>query len=397
MNTRRKFILTSAMAASSLSLSALSPFSYGKSEKTPLKVGLIGCGSRGVGLASLMKNLPMISLVACCDTIKANLDKGLAHADKRAKGYADYRELLDQSDIEAVIIATPLFLHFPMAMDAIDAGKHIYVEKTITYSIDEANQLADKVNGSSTILQVGHQYRYYALYHKVKEIIDKGWCGQVTQFECQYHSNQDWRRPVNDPSLERHINWRMYKEYSGGLMTELCAHQIDIVNWFVGTSPEKVTGMGSLDYWKDGRENFDHVRATYYYSKGIISNISSILTNAYKGYSMNILGTEGTVEILRNKAFIYAEPKKLELGTVDGVSGATIKNGSGDDAQPINFESKDGKDLDPTSYALMDFVGCIRESRQPFCDVNQGRATATAVHLGNKAMEEEKYQYWSKL
>ena len=112
---------------------------------------------------------------------------------------------------------------------------------------------------------------------------------------------------------------------------------------------------------------------------------------------MNILGTEGTVEILRNKAFIYAEPKKLELGTVDGVSGATIKNGSGDDAQPINFESKDGKDLDPTSYALMDFVGCIRESRQPFCDVNQGRATATAVHLGNKAMEEEKYQYWSKL
>ena len=97
-------------------------------------------------------------------------------------------------------------------MDAIDAGKHIYVEKTITYSIDEANQLADKVNGSSTILQVGHQYRYFALYHKVKEIIDKGWCGQVTQFECQYHSNQDWRRPVNDPSLERHINWRMYKE-----------------------------------------------------------------------------------------------------------------------------------------------------------------------------------------
>ncbi|WP_339922751.1 Gfo/Idh/MocA family oxidoreductase [uncultured Cyclobacterium sp.] len=396
MNTRRKFILTSAMAASGLSLSAFSPFSYSKDKEEPLKVGLIGCGSRGQGLASLMRNLPMISLVACCDPIKEHLDKGLAYADKGAKGFSDYRELLEKGNVDAVIIATPLYLHFPMAMDAIDAGKHIYVEKTITYSIEEAEKLAQRVNGSSTILQVGHQYRYYALYHKVKEIIDKGWCGQVTQFECQYHSNQDWRKPVKDPAMERHINWRMYKEYSGGLMTELCAHQIDIVNWFVGTSPQKVTGMGSLDYWKDGRENFDHVRATYYYPEGIMSSVSSVLTNAYKGYSMNILGTEGTVEILRDKAFIYAEPKYLELGTVDGVSGATVKNGSGDKGEPIPFGKNDGKDLDPTSYALIDFVGCVREGRQPFCDVNKGKDTAVAVHLGNKAMEEEKFQYWSK-
>tara|TARA_R110002050_G_scaffold86307_2_gene183543 strand:+ start:295 stop:1488 length:1194 start_codon:yes stop_codon:yes gene_type:complete len=397
MKTRRNFILTSAMLASGLSLSAFSPFSYNEKRKEPLRVGLIGCGSRGRGLASLMRNLPMVSLVACCDTIKENLDKGLTQADNGAKGYKDYRELLDQANVEAVIIATPLYLHFPMAMDAIDAGKHIYVEKTITYSIEEAEKLAQKVNGTSTVLQVGHQYRYYELYHKVKEIIDQGWCGQVTQFECQYHSNQSWRRPVNDPALEKHINWRMYKEFSGGLMTELCAHQIDIVNWFVGSSPEKVTGIGSLDFWKDGRENFDHVRATYYYPQGIMSSVSSVLTNAYKGYSINILGTEGTIEIMRDKAFIYAEPKKMELGTVDGVSGATVKNGSDGKAEPILFESKDGKNLDPTSYALMDFASCIREGRQPFCDVNKGRDTAIAVHLGNKAMEEEKFQYWSNL
>ena len=87
----------------------------------------------------------------------------------------------------------------------------------------------------------------------------------------------------------------------------------------------------------------------------------------------------------------------MELGTVDGVSGATVKNGSDGKAEPILFESKDGKNLDPTSYALMDFAACIREGRQPFCDVNKGRDTAIAVHLGNKAMEEEKFQYWSNL
>jgi predicted dehydrogenase len=283
-----------------------------------------------------------------------------------------------------------------MGMDAIDAGKHIYMEKTIAHTIPEAIKLSQKLKNSPLVFQVGHQYRYYGLYHKVKEILDGGWCGQVTQFECQYHRNNDWKKPVADPKLEKEVNWRMYKAYSGGLMTELCAHQIDIVNWFTGNVPTKVTGMGSLDYWKDGREIFDHTRALYHYPNGVTSSVSSILSNAYKGYAIRILGTEGTVEIQRDKAFVYAEPKKVELGVVDGVSGATIKNNTHGEAIPIHFDSPDGRNQEPTLYALADFAKCILERKKPFCDIQQGKDVAIAVHMANKAMEEEKYQYWDR-
>lgn len=394
-HSRRKFLLTGAVAMAGIGASMHSVgYSLPNPKNEKIKVGLIGCGSRGIGLATVIKDLDNITLQACCDVNPDHLNKGLGLAAKSAKGYSDYRKLLEDKQIDAVVIATPLYLHFPMGMDAIDAGKHIYMEKTITHTIPEAIKFSQKLKTSPLVFQVGHQYRYYGLYHKVKEILDNGWCGQVTQFECQYHRNNDWKKAVPDPKLEKSVNWRMYKAYSGGLMTELCAHQIDIVNWFTGNVPTRVTGMGSLDYWKDGREIFDHTRALYHYPNGVTSSVSSILSNAYKGYAIRILGTEGTVEIQRDKAFVYAEPTKVELGVVDGVSGATVKNNTHGEAIPIHFDSPDGRNQEPTLYALADFAKCILERKKPFCDIQEGKNVAIAVHMANQAMEEEKYQFW---
>lgn len=396
--SRRKFILTGTAALSGAAAFGYSDLSFMKLSSSGkadiLRIGLIGSGSRGSGMAHILKELPGLAVVACCDIVPEHLQKGLSLAAKGAKGYTDYRKMLEDKSIDAVIIATPLYLHYPMALDAIAAGKHVYMEKTMTYDISQALDMVKKVKASNLVFQIGHQYRYYALYHKIHEILSQGWCGKLTHFECQYHRNDDWRKPVKDPQQERMINWRMYREYSGGLMAELCAHQIDIVNWMTGSHPVKVSGLGGIDYWKDGRETYDNVRTVYEYPNGLKANVSSVLTNAFKGYSIRILGTKATVEIQRDQAFLYAESTEQELGVVDGVSGATVKAWTQGEAMPIEFEHQDEHQLDPTAYALIDFGVCIRDKKTPFSNVETGRDVAVAVHMGNTAMLEEKYQYW---
>lgn len=391
-HSRRKFLSTGALV-----LTGLTAFGYEGLDinslslaQDKIRIGLIGSGSRGQGLANLMSKIPGFELVACCDIIPENLQGGLKYASKGAKGYTDYKKLLQDKQVQAVIIATPLYLHHPMAVDSLAAGKHIYMEKTMAYDIPQALDLVRRVEKSNLVFQVGHQYRYYSMYMKVKEIISKGWIGQITHYECQYNRNSNWRKPVSDPKMERAINWRMYKEYCGGVLSELSAHEIDIVNWMTDSHPLKVAGFGGIDYWKDGRETFDNIRLVYEYPNGVKASVTSILSNEFKGYSMRILGSKGTIEILRDQAYIYSEATTKTLGTVDGVTGATVEVLPGGKGKPIEFE----KQQDPTTYALIDFAECIRTGKKPASSVKTGRDVAIAVHMGNAAAETEKTQYW---
>lgn len=392
--SRRKFIATSALA-----LSGLTAFGYQgldlvePSQNEKVRVGLIGSGSRGLGLAMSLANVRNIELVACCDIIEEHLKSGLKVADKDAKGYFDYQKLIDDPNVRAVIIATPLYLHFPMAVAALNAGKHVYVEKTMTYDIPQALFLVKLVESSKLVFQVGHQYRYYSMYHKVKEIISKGWIGKVFHYECQYNRNSSWRQPVSDPKMERAVNWRMYKEYCGGLLSELSAHEIDMVNMMEDSHPIKVAGFGGIDFWKDGRDNFDNIRLVYEYPGGVKSSVTSILTNEFKGYSIRILGTKGTIEILRDRAFFYPEAGNKTIGTVDGVTGATVEVDLGANGKPIDF-AKESPAIDPTIHALRDFADCILTGKKVASNVRTGRDVAIAVHMGNEAARTEKTQYW---
>jgi predicted dehydrogenase len=392
--SRRKFISVGVAAVSGIA--ALSVPSLGQQfkEKKNVRLGLIGSGSRGRGLASLIKEMPGAELVSCCDILPAHLTEGLKFASKDAKGYADYRKMLDDKTIDAVIIATPLFLHHQMAVDAIAAGKHVYLEKSLAYDISQTLDLVKKVQNSKLVFQVGYQYRYYGLYHKVKEIIDENWLGKITHFECQYNRNSNWRNPVSDPQLERTINWRMYREYCGGPLSELCAHEIDMVNYLLDSHPLKVTGVGSINYWKDGRDTYDNVRTLYEYPNGIKASFTSVLSNAYNGYGIRILGDRATVEIQREKAFIYAETTANIKGTVDGVSGATIKAATQGEAVEIMFKKPGEVEQEPTTFALQDFFECIRTGKKPLSNVVNAAESSIAIHMGNKAMDTETFQTW---
>jgi len=361
----------------------------------PVKIAVIGCGDRGTGIMNILNSMPdKYRITALCDV----LDFRLTAAQKltktgTVKTYTDYRKLIDDKQVEAIIVAVPLYLHYQVAADVIRSGKHLYLEKTMAYNIEQALELVNLMHGrTGQVLQVGHQYRYSPLYYRVKEMINKGYLGKVTQVDCRWDRNGNWRRPVPDPSLERAINWRMYKEYSGGLMAELLSHQIDFINWVFDTHPQEFFATGGIDVFKDGRETYDNVQLMLRYPDlGLIGNFGAMCGNAHDGYLFKIKGTLGTVSLLTDQGMFYPEKKLLnEKGTVDGVTGATRIVWNRDGGTPILPEAtKDG-----TWYAFNDFYQKIQRKELPDSNVFTGARTAISVHLGNQALYSQKICNW---
>ena len=393
--SRRKFLTTGAITVSGLSALGFSSLGLSSFKNDIVRVGIIGTGSRGTGLASLIKEIQGMEVVACCDIIPEHLQNGMKQA-KGAKAYTDYRKLLEDKNVNAVIIATPLYLHYPMSIDALDAGKHIYLEKSMTYDIPQAIDLVKKVRTSNLVFQVGYQYRYYGLIHRVKEIISQKWLGKITHFECQYNRNSNWKFPVKDPKQELAINWRMHRKYCGGPLSELCAHQIDVVNLLLDSHPIKVSGMGGINYWKDGRDTYDHIRTIYEYPDGIQSSVSSVLSNAYNGYNIRILGDKATLGMQTEHAYLYTESANRVLATVDGVTGATKTVIPAGKPVELIFKKEGEKELEATTYSLLDFIKCIHHKKKPASNVETGCDASIAIHMGNAAADSETTQVWKQ-
>lgn len=392
--SRRRFLSGTALTLGGLMINKAPLLGKTILTGSVIQVGVIGTGKRGLGLINTLEKVPGLKVVACCDIIRENLDAAMSKVAPNAKAYTNYEELLVDKNVDAVIIATPLYLHYPMAIAALSAGKHVYVEKSMAFTIAQSLDLVKRVRNSGLVFQVGFQYRNFELYHKIKEVVNEGWIGDTYSFECQYNRNSDWRYPVKDPKLEKIINWRMYKDLCGGPLSELCAHQIDAVNFITGSHPTKVIGLGGIDYWKDGRETHDNIRTVYEYENGAKATYTSVLSNAFNGYQIRILGNKATIEIERNKAYIYPETTKRTLGTVDGVTGATILNATQGEKTEIPYLEPGKKMVEPTVHALHDFADCIVSGKKPASNVETGHKAAVAICMGLDAMETEKTQYW---
>ena len=391
---RRVFLKNAGILASSMFLSneLLAADSFVTDKK--IRVGIIGCGDRGVGIMNVMKQLPeQFEIKAICDVLDFRLQNALnVYTSKNLKSYKDYREVLDNKAVDAVFIATPLNMHFEIAQNALKAEKHVYLEKTMTYNADQAFELINiKKRYPAKVLQVGHQYRSSPLYYKVKEMIDAGYLGKVTQIDCRWDRNGNWRRAVPNPSLERQINWRMYKEYSGGLAAELLSHQIDFINWAFNTQPDQIYATGGIDFYKDGRETFDNIQATLRYEKeGMIGNFGATCSNKRDGYLFKIKGSKGTISLLMNQGMFYTEELNSKLDVVDGVTGATKITWDKDGGAPILPQpTKDG-----TWYALREFYSSVRTNKIPDSNIYTGTKTAIAVDLINKSSYTNTIQNW---
>ena len=401
--SRRDFLEATALGGAGLMLGSTAVPGAAARANDQVQVGVVGAGGQGSSLIRNLATVPNSKITAMCDIFEPNLNKGVNLAGSRPRSFSDYRKMIESKDVDAVVIATPLHMHYEIALAALLAGKNVFVEKTMMYSERQCEHIVQVSRARpSQVFQVGHQHRFDPVIKKVVAMSQDGALGKVTHIRCMWHRNGNWRRPVPkinfDPrpwgysDLEHLINWRMYRRYSGGLMCELGSHMIEICNLILGATPSTVTGMGGIDYWKDGRETFDNVTVVYNYPAGQKVTFSSTTTNAHDGEQMVIMGTEGTIEMGWDKALYFREKEKPELVNAEG---ATVIGSTGETMKASTETQKEGSQVAPQDSArrsavyreLESFVSCIREGKKAVVDAQVGRNAAVAVLGANRAME----------
>jgi len=396
--TRRDFLKAAAVVAGASALPSVSaPAILATSNPNEVvNFGFIGTGSQGCILLKFLTTIPTGRCVATCDIYPVNLRKGIETIGNNPATYEDYRRLLESKDVEAVMIATPLHLHARMTIDALNAGKHVFVEKSMFFKEKEAERIRQAAAAHpKRVVQVGLQRRSSALYRTAMEMVAKGALGKVTFVRAHWHRNSNWRRPVADPKLERQINWRMYRQYSGGLMAELASHQIDVANWAIGAEPVAVVGTGGIDYWKDGRETCDNVQAIFEYPGGQKLLFSSILSNEHYGFEEQIMGDEGTLEITLGRGVYFREriAKASEGPTTENWwAGSTVAEQAVQKGLPLLHKDTH----DPIWNELVNFFASIREGKPVAAPLEIGVADALAVIYANRAIDTGRKVFWPK-
>ena len=223
-----------------------------------VKVGVIGIGPWGREILNTLARLPQAEVVAVCDTYAAMAKRG-GTAAPGATVTADYKTILDNKDITAVVIATPTHLHKDIAVAALKAGKHVYCEAPLAHTIEDARAIALAAKAApGLVFQAGLQMRSDPQRHFLLPFIRSGALGKSVMARAQFHKKQTWRQTSPNPEREKAVNWRLDKEVSLGLVGELGCHPIDQVTWYFNGLPKAATGFGSIIFHQDGRDGAGH-------------------------------------------------------------------------------------------------------------------------------------------
>ncbi|WP_163712408.1 Gfo/Idh/MocA family protein [Mangrovibacterium lignilyticum] len=412
--SRREFLKDLAMGGSSLFLLS-APWLQSFAEDKPvslslsdqLSIAVIGTGSRGTLLLTILlkiRETANIRIVAICDNYQPNLQYAQAVCRKNmceVKTYSDYRELLEQEKLDGVVIATPLTEHAAITMDCLSAGIHTFCEKAMARTPDDVKRMYDAHKSSGKILQIGHQRMFNPIYLEGMRRIKDGEIGQVTQMRAYWHRNNNWRRPLPDNNfdLERQINWRLYKDLSVGLLTELMTHQLQVALWVTGKVPVSVIGTGSNVFWKDGRTVPDSVSLTYTFPDGVQFVYDSMTSNKKYGLEEQILGSKGTIEFEANRFYTEVPPpapgirqliNNIEHGIFDNIPIG------GESWVPERAVEYKGEELMPEDFyedsmlQMEAFANFIRQGKIPHRMVEEAYYTSLWTLLGENAIDEER-------
>lgn len=380
----------------------------------PTRVAVIGTGGRGSDLLRALTTIDEVVVTGVCDDYPPHLENGARYAGPQARQFSDYRRLLEELKPEAVVIAVPLYLHYRVARECLEAGCDVFLEKTMCLTIEEARQLSAQVAAAGKVFQVGLQRRANPIYRQARAMVAAGMIGQIVSFKAQWHRNNSWRRPVpvpkTDPDwrrLERRLNWRLYKDYSAGLMAELGSHQMDVANWFFETHPQRVLATGGIEFFRDGREVCDNISCLYEYrlkdTRGnpytVRASYTSLCNNAYEGASELILGTRGSLYLTSSKGLLFQE-KGTDVVSWEGganaadanaavvTAGKTLKLSNDPWAHrgaPFEIDIAEGND---TRDELVSFIDHVRRrDPQTICDVRTGLLDCATILIANQSID----------
>jgi predicted dehydrogenase len=314
--TRRSFLSGAAAAAGAFTIVA--PQSVrGSQANSQIAVGLVGCGGRGSYDASIANADPRAKVMALCDRFPDQYDKSeTTIKSQNTRKYNDFEKLLGAADIDAVFIVTPPFEHPRMLEAAVQAKKHIYLEKPIGVDVEgvkRAMAAAKKADKTKTIA-VGFQQRYGPVYLEGYKRLQSGAIGEVANARGAWIANDPFtRKPYSDPAVEKIRNWFCYKEYSGDIIVEQDCHILDDLHWFLGGLPTAAIGRGNKKVRKD-MDILDNLSVIYAWPKEFFVNFEAnqLTPRGFNRIGEEFTGTKGTIATSRTKMTHYIAQGKSE-------------------------------------------------------------------------------------
>ena len=401
-----------------------------------INIGVVGYGGRGEYVAAQFKKFAdahnkACQIVAVCDVWEKRKRSG---AEKyQCKGYLDYRELLNQSDVDAVIVATPDHWHGKIALEAMDKGKDVYLEKPMTHTNEEAHQLVNTVKETKRVLQVGSQTTSADMWWKAKKAIADGMIGQMLMSQGSYHRNSfggewndgwpidkeagpdgkgenylDWNMflgwqhklsPKRPYDADRFFRFRKYWDYSGGIATDLFYHVVAPLNicWDEPQFPQKVMATGGIyvfnEKMNDKREAPDTFHVLAEYAKGHSLVLSSSMANSQHIPGL-IRGHAGTIEMVSHGQFERMVPHitvRPEVIRGKAVGGPEYESKFGLEEKKIEIDQKD-----MMQAHVENFLQCMRTREKPHLDVETGAKAVVVINLAVQSYREGRTLYWDE-
>lgn len=393
MQTRRNFIGNVAIAGGSIATRS----ALGANNR--IRIATIGMGERGVQLTREAVACPNVDFVAAADVYTRRLDeaKSLANNPSGFTVHTDYRALLENKSIDAVLIATPQHLHGECFIAAMDAGKHVYQEKAMAFTVDHAKQMrAARERSSRSVVQVGHQACSSGHVADALSYLQSGSLGQITAIHARMHRNTpagkpQWTRPIypdmtpssvawegflsgapaRDFDPDRLVNWRLFWDYSGGNVHENMSHQFAFWSKVMNLSiPSAATMTGGIYLWKDGREVPDTMSVSLEMPEELLFTWESGFGNNYPGVTEDVLGTHGT--IARGQQIRYI-PQRVN--------------------RPGGAELMGQTPTVPRAH-MQNFFDAIRTGIETTCPFELGYSVSVACHMAVESYLQQRTVRW---
>jgi myo-inositol 2-dehydrogenase / D-chiro-inositol 1-dehydrogenase len=342
-----------------------------------IRTACVGIGKRGTSLVQLVLQQANVKITAICDTDPKARDLGSSLAKRdNPKTYTDYRQAIEAADVDAIVVATPCYLHSEMAAACLDAGKYVYCEKPLGITPEQVDTALRAARKSKAFLQIGQQLRYVKPLRETIEKIHNGIIGQPFVIKAQRHST-----PISPEAERTRPEWYKDVKRSGDLIVENAVHNIDVCNWVANSRPESAYGHGKKYLPKSqpaGTLMMDGFSVEYIYQNDMHLDYSQLYLHprALKalpgGQWYMIFGEKGTLDLTKGILYKLAGPDEVQQ------------------LLPPNLP-------DEKEDAMGDFFACIREKRKPFAGIEVAATAALTAILGREAIYRRRSVTWKEL
>ena len=390
--TRRTFLT----AATGLVVGARLAAARAQGANDRIRIGVIGTGGRARGLMSLLKRLPGNDMVAVCDVYEPRLLQASEIAGAAAAKVGDYRRILDNREIDAVVIGTPDHWHKTITLDAVAAGKDVYVEKPVSHTLAEGAEMVRVIEASKQVVQTGTQQRSWPHYLQGKELIQSGKLGQITFVQSYWYQHArpgnwpaeqpaglDWKQwlgPAKDQPFrpERLYQWRHFWDFGGGQLTDLMTHWIDVVHWYMDVEAPLSAVTTARSYNIKLWEAPDTVSTTLEFPKNFMVAYLGTYVSRVDDGGLEFRGDRGTLKIDRARLAFYRDDAAYASGTLS--------------PEPDIFVRSSG---DGTITHLQNWLDCIRSRKSPNANIRVAHQAARTSHIANAALKAGRAVRWN--